>query len=149
MKRIFILIGLVGVINVTAGINTSAKLLSPKKDVHGNNIDLLSTMKPSYTYLDGNLFLAIKTSKQLTVEDGDVVEFRFEKSNKLISFHVNEINQNLINTGEANIFVMIHNDLALKLKSHRLKQIIVNHDNEVYKLEVNSFWAPDQFMTNL
>jgi len=44
---------------------------------------------------------------------------------------------------------MIHNDLALKLKSHRLKQIIVNHDNEVYKLEVNSFWAPDQFMTNL
>jgi hypothetical protein len=150
MKRLFILIGFVGVINVTAGFNTSAKLLSPKKEAHGTyNIDLLSTMKPSYTYLDGNLFLAIKTNKQLTVEDGDVVEFRFEKSNKLISFHVNEINQNLINTGDANLFVMIHNDLALKLKSHRLKQIIVNHDNEAYKLEVNSFWAPDQFMTNL
>ena len=150
MKRLFILIGLIGVINITAGFKTSAKLLSPKKEVHGTyNIDLLSTMKPSFTYLDGNLFLAIKTKNKLIVEDGDVVEFVFEKSNKLISFHVNEINQNLINTGNASLFVMIHNDLALKLRSHRLKQIIVKHQNEVYNLEVNSIWAPDQFMTNL
>jgi hypothetical protein len=150
MKRLFILIGLIGVLQVAAGFNTSAKLLNPKKE--GGDYfrsGVLSTITPTFTHLDGNLFLAIATSSDISVEDGDVVEFIFEKGSKLISFHVNEINQDLINKGDASLFVMVHNDLALKLRSHRLQQIIVKHDNEEYSLEVNNIWAPDQHMTNL
>ena len=150
MKRLFILLGLIGVIHVSVGFNSSAKLLSTKKEINDTySIGLLSLMTPSFTQLDGNLFLAIKTTGPIEVEDGDVIEFIFGKKNRLISFHVNEINQDLINTGNADLFVMIHNDLALALKSHRLKHINVMHNGDTYSSEVNKFWAPDQFMANL
>ncbi|RLD19635.1 MAG: hypothetical protein DRI71_11510 [Bacteroidetes bacterium] len=150
MKRLFILIGLIGVLQVVAGFNTSAKLLNPKKEGGGKySTSVLSTMTPTFTHLDGNLFLAIATENDISIEDGDVVEFIFEKGSKLISFHVNEINQDLINTGEASLFVMVHNDLALKLRSHRLQKIIVIHHNEEYSIEVNKIWTPDQYMTSL
>ena len=109
----------------------------------------MSSMTPAFTELDGNLFLAIKTEGYIKVEDGDVIEFIFGKKTKLISFHVNEINQDLIDTGNANIFVMVHHDLALMLKSNRLKQIKVSHNGEVHSFMVNKFWAPDQNMASL
>ena len=150
MKRLFILLGLIGVIHVSVGFNSSAKLLSTKKEINDTySVGLLSLMTPSFTQLDGNLFLAIKTTGPIEVEDGDVIEFIFGKKTKLISFHVNEINQDLIDTGNANIFVMVHHDLALMLKSNRLKQIKVSHNGEVHSFVVNKFWAPDQNMASL
>lgn len=150
MKRLFILLGLIGVIHVSAGFNSSANLLRTKKEINETySIGLLSIMTPTFTQLDGNLFLAIRTEGPIEVEDGDVIEFIFGRKTRLVSFHVNEINQDLINTGNANLFVMVHNDLALALKKHRLKHINVKHNGEVYSYEVNKFWAPDQYMASL
>ena len=150
MKRLFILLGLIGVIHVSAGFNSSANLLRTKKEINETySIGLLSIMTPTFTQLDGNLFLTIRTEGPIEVEDGDVIEFIFGRKTRLVSFHVNEINQDLINTGNANLFVMVHNDLALALKKHRLKHINVKHNGEVYSYEVNKFWAPDQYMASL
>ena len=149
MKRLFILLGIIGVIHVTAGSGTAVKLVNPKKEINNNySVGLLSLVTPLYTHLEGNLFLAIKTAGQLEVEDGDVVEFIFDKNTSHVSFHVNEINQDLINTGDASLFVMVHNDLALSLRAHRLRQINVKHDDDIYSLIVNKFWTPDQYMTS-
>ena len=150
MKRLFILLGFIGVIHVSAGFNTSVNLINTKKEIfESHSVGMLSMVTPLYTHLDGNLFLAIKTDGQLDVEDGDVVEFIFDKNVSFVSFHVNEINQDLINTGGASLFVMVHNDLAISLRSNRLRQINVKHDDDVYSLEVNEFWTPDQYMTRL
>jgi hypothetical protein len=150
MKRLFIILGLIGVIQVSSGFKTAAKLPNPKKEVSDSySGDLLSQVTPVFTQVDGNLFLAIKTEDQINVEDGDVVEFVFNKRKRIISFHVNEINQELINTEDASLFVMVHNDLALTLKSNRLKQITITHNNEVYSLPVNKFWIPHQYLTSL
>ena len=150
MKRLFILLGLIGVIHVLSSFNYKATLLNTKKEINDiYSVGLMSSMTPAFTELDGNLFLAIKTEGHIKVEDGDVIEFIFGKKTKLISFHVNEINQDLIDTGNANIFVMVHHDLALMLKSNRLKQIKVSHNGEVQSFVVNKFWAPDQNMASL
>ena len=150
MKRLFILLGLIGVIHVLAGFNTSAKLINPKKEVNdAYSVDLLSRITPAFTQVDGNMFLAINTEGQIEIEDGEVVEFVFNKRIRIISFHVNDINQDFIDTGNASLFVMVHNDLALSLKSHRLKRIIIKHDNKVYSIAVDKFWAPHQYLTSL
>jgi hypothetical protein len=150
MKRLFILLGLIGVIHVSAGFNSSANLLRTKKEINDTySVGLLTPITPSFTQLNGNLFLAIKTASPIEVEDGDVVEFIFGRKTSLISFHVNESNQEIINTGNASLFVMVHNDLAIALKKHRLKHINVRHNSELYSYEVNKFWAPDQYMTSL
>ena len=150
MKRLFILLGFIGVIHVSAGFNTSAKLLNPKKEVNATySADLLSLITPSFTQVDGNMFLAIKTEGQVEIEDGDVVEFIFNKRTRIISFHVNDINQDLINTGNASLFVMVHNELALSLKSQRLKRINIKHNDEVISIQVDKFWIPHQYMTSL
>jgi len=150
MKRLFILLGVIAVIHVLAGFNTSVKLVNPKKEVSDTySADLLSLVTPEFTQVEGNLFLAIKTEGKLEVEDGDVVEFVFNKRKRIISFHVNEINQDLINTGDASLFVMVHSDLALTLKSHRLKRINIKHNEEVFSLPVDTFWVPHQYLTSL
>ena len=132
-------------IHVSNGLDTPAKATA---SVLASG-DATGEITPLFTQLEGNLFLAIKTTANLDVEDGDVVEFIFDKKNSLVSFHVNEINQDLIDTGNANLFVMIHSELALKLKSHRLQEIKISHNNEVYTLKVDNFWAPDQYMASL
>jgi hypothetical protein len=150
MKRLFILLGLIGVIHVLAGFNTSAKLINPKKEVNDvYSVELLSGITPAFTQVDGNMFLAINTDAQIEIEEGDVVEFVFNKRTRIISFHVNDINQDLINTGNASLFVMVHDDLALSLKSHRLKRINITHENKVYSIAVDKFWMPHQYMTSL
>ena len=150
MKRLFILLGLIGVIHVSSGFNTTTKLLNPKKDVSDTySADLLSNVTPAFTQVEGNLFLAIKTEGQIEVEDGDVVEFVFNKRTRIISFHVNEINQDLINTGDASLFVMVHNDLALTLKSNRLKRINIKHNDEIITIPVDRFWVPHQYLSSL
>lgn len=150
MKRLFLVLGLISVIHVSSGFNTTAKLLNPKKEVSDTySADLLSHVTPAFTQVEGNLFLAIKTESKLEVEDGDVVEFVFNKRKRIISFHVNEVNQDLIKTGDASLFVMVHSDLALTLKSHRLKRINIRHNDEVYSLPVDTFWVPHQYLTSL
>ena len=144
------LLGFIGVIHVTTGINSSAKLISPKKDLNDiYNASLLSPVTPSYTQLKGNLFLAIETENAIKVEDGDVIEFVFSKHSNVSSFHVNEINQDLIDTRKASLFVMVHNDLALALRSHRLIEVNVHHNDEVSTLDVGQFWVPDQHLASL
>jgi hypothetical protein len=146
MKKLFILFGLIGVIHVVSGF----MVVSPDKD---NNDAIILTdsspMTPLFTTLEGNIFLAITTETPIKVQDGDVVEFVFDKKNKFISFHVNDSNQDIIDTGEANLFVMISNELALSLKSHRLQEVRVINDGQVYVLAVNNFWTPDEFMSSL
>ena len=150
MKRLFILLGFIGVIHVLAGFNTSVKLVNPKKGVNDTyGADLLSLVTPAFTQVDGNMFLAINTEGQVEIEDGDVVEFIFNKRTRIISFHVNDINQDLINTGNASLFVMVHNELALSLKSQRLKRINIRHNDEVISIQVDKFWIPHQYMTSL
>jgi hypothetical protein len=150
MKRLFILLGFIGVIHVLAGFNTSVKPHNPKKEVNdAYSADLLSLITPSFTQVDGNMFLAIKTEGQVEIEDGDVVEFIFNKRTRIISFHVNDINQDLINTGNASLFVMVHNELALSLKSQRLKRINIKHNDEIISIQVDKFWIPHQYMTSL
>jgi hypothetical protein len=146
MKKLFILFGLIGVIHVASGF----MVVSPDMDDNDSSILVDSSpMKPLFTTLDGNMFLAITSEEQIKVEDGDVVEFVFDKRNKFISFHVNDSNQDVIDTGEANLFVMISNELALSLKSHRLQEVRVINDGHVYVLVVNKFWTPDEFMSSL
>jgi hypothetical protein len=150
MKRLFILLGLIGVINVLAGFNTSVNPHNPKKEVNdAYSEELLSLITPSFTQLDGNMFLAIDTEGQVEIEDGDVVEFIFNKRTRIISFHVNDINQDLIKTGNASLFVMVHDELALSLKSRRLKRINIKHNDEVISIQVDQFWIPHQYMTSL
>lgn len=150
MKRLFILLGLIGVIHVSAGFNTSAKLGYPKKELKdAYSADLRSFIKPSFTQIDGSMFLAINTDAQIEIEDGDVVEFTFNNRTRIISFHVNDINQDFIDTGNASLLVMVHNELVLSLKSHRLKRIIIRHKNVTYSLPVDAFWMPHQYMTSL
>ena len=148
MKILFVLLSFIGMIHVSGGIDATDNSPGTRNEIK-NDDGTHSQSTPSFTQLDGNLFLAIKTESQIKVADGDVVEFIFSKKTKLVSFHVNEINQDLIDSGEANIFVMVHNDLALSLKSHRLQKINIRHNNKVYSLSVNEFWTPDQFMTSL
>lgn len=150
MKRLFILLGLIGLIHVSAGFNTSAKLVYPKKELNdAYSADLRSFIKPLFTQIDGNMFLAINTDAQIEIEDGDVVEFVFNKRPRIISFHVNDINQDFIDTGNASLLVMVHNELVLSLKSQRLKRIIIRHKNVTYSLPVDAFWMPHQYMTSL
>lgn len=150
MKRLFILLGLIGVINVLAGFKTSVLPHNPKKEVNdAYSVEILSLVTPSFTQLDGNMFLAINIEDKVEIEDGDVVEFIFNKRTRIISFHVNDINQDLINTGNASLFVMVHNELALSLKSQRLKRIKIKHNDEVISIQVDKFWIPHQYMTSL
>ena len=150
MKRLFILLGFIGVIHVIAGFNTSVKLINSKKGAnHTYSADLLSLVTPAFTQVDGNMFLAINTEGSIYIEDGDIVEFVFNKRTMIISFHVNDINQDLINSGNASLFVMVHNELALSLKSQRLKRINIKHNDDVYSLPIDKFWIPHQNMTSL
>ncbi len=150
MKKLLMLLGFIGVIHLTTGINSSANLLSPKKESNDMySAILLSPITPSYTRLKGNLFLAIETEGLIEVVDGDVIEFVFSKHASVRSFHVNEINQDLIDTGKASLFVMVHNDLALALRLHRLVEINILNNKEASTLAVDQFWIPDEHLSNL
>ncbi len=149
MKKLFVILGFIGVINVAA-LNSSAKLPNPRKNISDDHLTgILSAVTPLFTQLDGNLFLAIQTQEPIEVTDGTAVEFVFDENAKVISFHINDANQNLINTGVANLFVMIHHDLALKLRSTRLKEINVLQGKNVTKIPVDRFWIPSQNLINL
>ena len=124
MKRLLVILGLIGVIHVSTGLNSSASLINSKKEINDSlNAEILSPLTPLFTELDGNLFLAIQTEEHINVEDGDVVEFIFNRKSKLVSFHINDINQDLIDKGEAQLFVMIHQDLALNEQDIHLDNI--------------------------
>ena len=150
MKRLLIILGLIGVVHVTIGLNPSTTLLNPKKEISDSrSTGILSPLTPTFTELDGNLFLAIQSDDNIKVADGDVVEFVFGRNSKLISFHINDINQDLIDKGEAQLFVMIHQDLALKLRSNRLRDINVINNGKKYAIPVDNYWVPDSYLTSL
>jgi hypothetical protein len=150
MKRLLIVLGLIGVVHISSGLNSSLTLLNPKKEINDNlNAELLSPLTPSFTEIDGNLFLAIQAEEVLNIEDGDVVEFVFGRKSRLISFHINDINQDLIDKGDAQLFVMVHQELALKLKSSRLKEVNIISNKNPYTIQINEFWVPDNYLTIL
>lgn len=142
MKKLLVILALISVINVTA-FNASARLFNPKKKFNIEySTKFLAPVTPQFTLLEGNIFLAIKTDEYLEAVDGDIIEFVFKDKTKLISFHINDSNQELIDTGSANLFVMIHQDLALRLRSTRLKEINLHHDNQIINIPVDDFWIP-------
>lgn len=150
MKRLLIVLGLIGVVHISSGLNSSLTLLNPKKEINENHsAELLSPLTPAFTEIDGNLFLAIQTEEILNIQDGNVVEFVFNRNSRLISFHINDINQDLIDKGDAQLFVMVHQDLALKLRSSRLKAVNVISNDNPYSIEINDFWVPDNYLTSL
>jgi len=149
MKKLFVILAFIGVINATA-FNSSARLPNPKKKtVIVDSTDILTPVTAQFTQLDGNLFLAIKVAGQIEAEDGDIIEFIFNNNDKLVSFHINDSNQELIDTGKANLFVMVHHDLALALKSTRLKEINFIQKNQSVLIQVDSFWVPSHNIHNL
>lgn len=150
MKRLLMILGLIGIVHISTGLNSSTTLLDPKKGVNDSiNAELLSPLTPSFTELDGNIFLAIQTDTKIDVKDGDVVEFVFGLKSRMVSFHINDANQQLVDTGKAQIFVMVHRDLALKLKSDRLKEIKITNEGNTLSIPVNKFWVPDNYLTSL
>ena len=144
MKKIFIVLGLVGLIHLTLGSKPSVGSSNYNDGIVKEKSSGLYA--PLFTELDGNLFIAIKGKEAFTIDDGDVLEFEFNKKQKLPSFHINDINQDLIDTGQADLFVMVHHDLALKLKSHKVEMIHITHNGVIHTIQVNRFWIPDEYL---
>lgn len=149
MKKLFVILGFIGILN-TLSPNPSVGLTNPgKKNKDEHMAALNPVIAPIFSQLDGNLFLAVKVPGSLKVDDGTVVEFVFDGKPKMISFHINDINQNLIDSGEADLFVMIHHDLALLLKSTRLKELHVINGSDAINVPVGKFWIPGENLAQL
>ena len=106
------------------------------------------TNEPRFAELDGSLFLAIQTDEALKLNEGTVVEFKFKRK-ELTSFHVNDANQDVLNQGEADVLVMIHQDLALALKSEKLLALKIIDGDQISTYKVNDFWQPHSFLSEL
>jgi hypothetical protein len=104
--------------------------------------------EPRFTKLDGSLFLAVQTGDSLVLDEGAVVEFQFKRKN-LKSFHVNDANQNVLNHGDADILVMIHQDLALALKNEKLVELRIIDGDKISSFKVDEFWQPHTYLTSL
>ena len=147
MKTRLIILGLLGAI-----LNMSAKLVA-KRSAAVNSVAYTSgpaaPVQPVFTTLADNLFLAVKVDQELALEDGDIVEFVFGRNHKLVSFHINDINQDLLDRGGANMLVMVHHDLALALRDKILEHINVLHKGKTITIPVKQNWQPDMYLTNL
>jgi len=149
MKKIFVIFIAVGILRGLSGIEINA----------GNNADQYSAdlrsahneegPVPTYTYLDGNLFLAIDSKKDLHLSEGAIIEFNFGKRKIVKSFHVNDINQDIIDKGDADLFVMIHHDLALSLKNEKLIKIKVIDEGTIYRISVDKQWQPHKLIAQI
>ena len=146
MKKIFILIAIITLLKITTGVDSSAGRSTETVDTSAYNVPVIV---PQFTELDGNLFLALDLQDSLFLSDGDIVEFNFGRNNKLISFHVNDINQEIIDSGNANVFVMIPQDLAIELKNERLSSIRIKSSEKEVVVPVNQRWQPDQYIVSL
>ena len=146
MKKIFALLIIIAILKIATGVDSSAHK-NPNIEEFGLSVS--NEIAPEYTALDGNLFLAIDLKQGLTLQSGDVVQFDFGGRNKLVSFHINDRNRTIIDNEEAELFVIIHHDLALMLKDHKLKRIRISHNDEDITVDVNQRWAPDQNLINL
>ena len=146
MKKIFILIAIITLLKITTGVDSSAGRSTETVDTSAYNVPVIV---PQFTELDGNLFLALDLQDSLVLSDGDIVEFNFGRNNKLISFHVNDINQEIIDSGNANVFVMIPQDLAIELKNERLSSIRIKSSEKEVVVPVNQRWQPDQYIVSL
>jgi hypothetical protein len=147
MRTILITLILVGVIKGLSGTEINA---AKSNEITYSDSFIRPTLstEPQFAELGGSLFLAIETQEDLVLDDGAVIEFKF-KGEALKSFHVNDVNQDVLDQGDADVLVMIHKDLALALKSKRLKEIIITDGDEVTTYEVGEFWQPHNYLTSL
>ncbi len=144
MKRKIIILGL-----LSAMLNISAKFVVNKSTAHGiagNEATVEMPARPVFITLADNIFLAIKVNRPVAVTDGDVVEFVFGKKDKLVTFHINDINQDMLDKGEADLLVMVHQDLALALKDKQLDHLIVHHPGRATTIPVKRNWQPDVYL---
>ena len=146
MKKIFALLILISILKIPTEVKLSAHENPAIEKLSLASADVIA---PEFRSLGGNLFLAIDLKEGLELQDGDVVQFDFGGRNKLVSFHINDRNQTVLDSEEAELFVIIHHDLALMLKDHKLKRIKISHKDETITVPVNQVWAPDQNHINL
>ncbi|GEM_PF-5215911 len=145
MKHIIVILVL-----LSAMFNMPAKFRANKSTASsaaGNEATVDMPARPVFITLADNIFLAIKVNRPLTVTDGDVVEFVFGKKAKLVTFHINDINQDMLDKGEADLLVMVHQDLALALKDKQLDHIIVHHPDGATTIPVKRNWQPDVYLS--
>lgn len=147
MRTILITLILVGAIKGLSGTDMNA---AQRDETTTSDSFIRPTLitQPQFAELGGSLFLAIETQRGLSLNDGAVVEFKF-KGKALKSFHVNDVNQDVLDQGEADVLVMIHKDLALALKSNRLQEIIITDGDQVTTYKVGEFWQPHNYLTSL
>ncbi len=146
MKKIFILIAIITILKISTGSDSSANRgVKPEITIAKTEPSIV----PKFTKLDGNLFLALNLEDSVNLADGTVIEFDFGRKNKIVSFHVNDINQEIIDSGKADVFVMIHQDLALELRNERLNGIKIHSFNEDISIPVGQHWKPDQYLVSL
>ena len=139
MKRFYAIFGLILALYVLSAMNIVGGNHQP-----GRGRKEIPT--PQYVSLQGTLFLAIDTPARLHLDDGDVVEFIFSDGSKKVSFHINEANQEVVNTGTASVFVLVPDDMALALRDKAIRKIKVNSAYGDYVLNVNQRWAPHAYL---
>lgn len=148
MRSIFIVLVLVGVAKGLSGVGITDENRFENPFIVASESSDLKT-QPMFAELKGSLFLAVQTSNGLRLNDGAVVEFQFKKNGSVKSFHVNDANQDVLNQGEADLLVMVHEDLALALKSEKLMKVKITSGDEVTTLRINDYWPPHVYLTNL
>ena len=105
-------------------------------------------LEPRFADLNGSLFLALQTDIGHSLEEGTVVDFVFKRQT-IKSFHVNGANQDVLNQGEADVLVMIHQDLALALKTEKLLEIKISGNGRTAAFKVGEIWAPHTYLSKL
>lgn len=148
MRSIFIILVLVGLVKGLTGAdignaNSTASLMETNDGIEVMNPE------PHFTELKGNLFLAVQTPQKLNLEEGAIVEFQFKRNGSVKSFHVNDVNQDVLNQGDADLLVMVHDDLAQALRSHKLMKMKITSGSEVTVVPVNDFWPPHDYLATL
>jgi len=111
--------------------------------------DLHTRQRPQFTEINGSVFLVLNTGMNLNIADGAVVEFIFKGPKKQVTFHVNDANQEIIDQGNADLLMMIHEDLALALKHNLLKKLRIINDGVSYSIKVGAYWQPHLYLAKL
>ena len=142
MKNIFKMLLLVGAIKVYYSTTLEARV----NDLNGIEEVKLITTEPRFTELGNSLFLAVKTDNSLTLKEGTVVEFIFKKKNYK-TYHVNDSNQDVLDKGDADLLVMVHQDLAVALGNEKLLGIKVVDGDEVSFFNVEEYWQPHNYIS--
>lgn len=148
MRTIFISVVLIGLFESFSGTEIRADI-SKEANSARYVTPLTITTEPHFSEIGGSLFLAVQTEQYLRLAEGAVIQFDFRKNGSIKSFHVNDANQNIIDQGKADILVMIHQELALALRSNKLAGIKVIDGDRVMNFVIDDYWQPHTHLTNL